>query len=257
MLKKLNPRRSPATFVAVIALIAALGGTAIAAGGLTATQKKQVKKIATKVFNGRIGGASVAHANTADTATKATTADTATKATTANTATKATSADTATKATSADTATKATSADTATKAATATDAANLGGVPASGYQQACQPGAIAADVYVKGSATFSSTYTSGGSLQDPFNCTGSAIKAQVKRSSAGVYLVDFPGVDPAGHLVATGNATVDSTSTQHPEDNVTYKLVLDAGLGRTVYQVEIATGAGTLVDREFSFSVDG
>jgi hypothetical protein len=248
MLRKLDPRRSPGTFVAVIALIAALGGTAIAAGGLTGTQKKQVRKIATKVFNGRIGGASVAHAGTADTATKATTADTATKATTADTATKATTA------TTADTATKATTATTATNA---TNATNLGGVPASGYQRACQPGAIAAHVYVKGSAAFSATYTSATPpLQAPFNCTGAATKVQVKRTGTGVYLVDFPGVDPASHLVATGTATVDSVSTQHPEDNVTYKLVFDAGLVRTVYQVEIATGAGTLVDREFSFSVD-
>lgn len=225
MLRKLNPRCSPATLVAVIALIAALGGTAIAAGGLTGTQKKQVRKIATKVFNSRIGGASVAHANTADKATKATTATTATKATTATTATNAT---------------------------------KLGGVSASGYQQACQAGAIAAHVYVKGSATFSSTYTSADPpLQDQFNCTRAATEVQVKRSATGVYLVDFPGVDPASHLVATGNETVDSTSTQHPEDVVTYKLVFDAGLGRTVYQVEIANGAGTLADREFSFSVDG
>ena len=248
MLRTLDPRRSPGTFVAVIALMAALGGTAIAAGGLTGKQKKQVRKIATKVFNGRIGGASVAHAGTADTATKATTADTATKATTADTATKAT---TATTATSAD------SADNADNATNATNAGSLGGVPASSYQRACQPGAIAAHVYVKGSATFSATYTSTTPpLQDPFNCTGAATKAQVKRTGTGVYLVDFPGVDPASNLVATGTATVDSAGTQHPEDNVTYKLVFDAGLGRTVYQVDIATGAGTLVDREFSFSVD-
>ena len=83
MLEKLNPRRSPATVVAIVALIAALGGTAIAAGGFTAKQKKQVKKIATKVFNSNISGATVAHAGSADTAAKATTANTASKATTA------------------------------------------------------------------------------------------------------------------------------------------------------------------------------
>jgi hypothetical protein len=96
MLEKLNPRRSPATVVAIVALIAALGGTAIAAGGLTGKQKKQVKKIATKVFNSNIGGASVAHAGSADTATKATKANEATKAsqaTKANEATKASNAD--------------------------------------------------------------------------------------------------------------------------------------------------------------------
>lgn len=248
MPKKLDPRRWHGTSIAVVALIAALGGSAIAAGSLTGTQKKQVRKIATKVFNGRIGGASVAHANTADTAARATTADTAAKATTAATATQATTAIDAE---------NAENADSANTAGSAGNAGNLGGFPASSYQRACQAGAIAAHVYVKGSATFSATYTtSASSLQDPFNCTGAATKAQVKRTGTGVYLVDFPGVDPASHLVATGTATVDSGATQHPEDNVTYKLVFDAGLGRTVYQVEIATGAGTLVDREFSFSVD-
>lgn len=88
MLEKLNPRRSPATVVAIAALIAALGGTAIAAGGFTAKQKKQVKKIATKVFDSNISGASVAHAGSADTASKASTANKADSATKANTATK-------------------------------------------------------------------------------------------------------------------------------------------------------------------------
>jgi hypothetical protein len=81
MLSKLNPRRSPTLVIAIVVLIAALAGTAVASGGLTGKQKKQVKKIATKVFNKKISGATVAnagHATTADTAT------TATKATTAN-----------------------------------------------------------------------------------------------------------------------------------------------------------------------------
>jgi hypothetical protein len=173
-----------------------------------------VRKIATKVFKGRIGGASVAHANTADTAAKATTADAAAKATTATTATQATMATTAI---------DAENADSANTANTATNAGNLGGLPASSYQRACQPGAIAAHVYVKGSATFSATYTSTTPpLQDPFNCTDAATKAQVKRTGTGVYMVDFPGVDPASNLVATGTATVDSAGTQHPEDNVTW-----------------------------------
>ena len=111
MLSKLNPRRSPGTVIAVIALVAALGGTAIAAGGLTGTQKKQTKKIATKVFNGKIGGASVAHAGTANSAVTATKATSAATATSANTAKHATTADTATKATTADTATKAADAE--------------------------------------------------------------------------------------------------------------------------------------------------
>jgi cytoskeletal protein RodZ len=124
MLRKLNPRRSPAMVVAVIALIAALGGSAIAAGGLTGTQKKQVRKISTKVFNSQIGGASVAHAGTADTATKATTATTATKATTATTATKATTA------------------DTATKAITAANAEKFDGQPSGAYQRKLKAGCL-------------------------------------------------------------------------------------------------------------------
>lgn len=120
MLSRLNPRRSPGTVIAVIALVAALGGTAIAAAGLNGKQKKQVGKIATKVFNKRIGGASVASANTANTA------KTADSAKTANSANTADSAKTATLATNAN------------HAATATDAEKLGGVPASQYQHVVQ-----------------------------------------------------------------------------------------------------------------------
>ncbi len=93
MLRRLNLRRSPAMVVAVIALIAALGGSAIAANGLTGTQKKQTRKIATRVFNSAIAGASVARAGVADTATNAKSAETATHAKSADTATHATNAD--------------------------------------------------------------------------------------------------------------------------------------------------------------------
>lgn len=98
-------RRSPAMLVAIIALVAALGGSAFAVGGLTGKQKKQVRKIATKVFNKQIGGASVAHASSADTASSAKTAN---------------------------------SAKTADTAKKATDAEKLGGLPASKYQQVIQ-----------------------------------------------------------------------------------------------------------------------
>ncbi|MGN6815745.1 MAG: hypothetical protein ACTHK3_06625 [Solirubrobacterales bacterium] len=97
--------------IAVIALVAALGGTAFAAGALTAKQKKQVGKIATNVFNKRIGSASVASANTANTANSASSAN---NAKTANTA------------------------KTATHADTAGNAEKLGGVPASQYQHVLQ-----------------------------------------------------------------------------------------------------------------------
>lgn len=91
--------RSKLTYANVMASLVVFlmlaGGTALAAGAFTGKQKKQVGKIATKVFNARIGGASVSHATTANTATKANEATKANSATTAATATKATSADTA------------------------------------------------------------------------------------------------------------------------------------------------------------------
>jgi hypothetical protein len=68
-------RPSPALIVAVLALVAALAGTAVAADPIatdSAVTKKKVKKIAKKqakkYFNANIGDASVAHADTADTA---------------------------------------------------------------------------------------------------------------------------------------------------------------------------------------------
>jgi len=78
----MSSRRSPATVVAVLALVAALAGTALA--GETATtsvSKKQTKKIAKKQAKKQIAalapGLSVAHADTADSATSADTADVA------------------------------------------------------------------------------------------------------------------------------------------------------------------------------------
>ncbi|HEX6666517.1 MAG TPA: hypothetical protein VF081_07970 [Solirubrobacterales bacterium] len=141
---KLRP--SPATVIAVIALVISLTGTAFAAGVFTKKQKKQVTTLATKVFDSKIGGASVKRAETAgtaETADKALTADKATeaaKATQALRATEATRADVATKAdeatraTEADTATEAAHADEATRATTAADADQLGGRPAGDYQ---------------------------------------------------------------------------------------------------------------------------
>jgi hypothetical protein len=87
---------SPALVVALIALIAALTGTAIAAGPDAFTRpvtKSQAKKIATKQANKAIdrrqAGLRVDHANTAASATKATSADMATSAVSAETATTA------------------------------------------------------------------------------------------------------------------------------------------------------------------------
>jgi hypothetical protein len=61
--------------IAVAALIVALAGTAFAAGVLSKKEKRQVGKIATKVFKKRIAQASVAHATGADTAATATNAE--------------------------------------------------------------------------------------------------------------------------------------------------------------------------------------
>jgi hypothetical protein len=137
------------------------------------------------------------------------------------------------------------------------DADLLDGQDSSKFQQACVTGAVAAHVYVKGSATFSASYTSGSSVQDKFNCSNSSPAAQVKRTGAGTYLVDFPGLAVGSNLlVAAGNVTVDSGGVQR-SDILSYKFVFDAGLGRTVAQVETADGAGTLEDREFSFALLG
>jgi hypothetical protein len=84
MLRKPKLRASPAMIVAILALIAALAGSAIASGGLTGTQKKQTTRIAKKVFKNGIGGASVAHAGSADTAIHASSADTARHASSAD-----------------------------------------------------------------------------------------------------------------------------------------------------------------------------
>jgi hypothetical protein len=72
-------RRSPAIIVAVLALVAAVAGTALADPDATtsALTKSKVKKIATKQINKLAPGLSVASANSAQTAQSATTAQTA------------------------------------------------------------------------------------------------------------------------------------------------------------------------------------
>ncbi len=129
--------RSKLTYANVMASLAVFlmlaGGTALAAGAFTGKQKKQVGKIATKVFNARIGGASVSHAataNTADTATKASEATKANSATTAATATKATSAE------------NAATADNATTANRAIDSEKFGGRIPAEYQRKLKAGCL-------------------------------------------------------------------------------------------------------------------
>jgi hypothetical protein len=65
-------RQSPALVIAIIALIAAFGGSALAGGPVN---KKKAKKIANNVVTQRAPGLSVAHAASADNATTAGTAN--------------------------------------------------------------------------------------------------------------------------------------------------------------------------------------
>jgi hypothetical protein len=100
----------------MVTLSLVLGGTAVAAS--TATHKD--KKADIKLIKKLAPTLSVKHANTANNATHATSADSATNATNATNAANATSA---------------TSATNATNATHATNADQLGGVPASSYEQ--------------------------------------------------------------------------------------------------------------------------
>jgi hypothetical protein len=73
---------SPGLLVGVLALVAAVAGTAVAGPGATtgALTKSKVKKIAAQQVNALAPGLSVAHARSADTATNATAADSAAQA---------------------------------------------------------------------------------------------------------------------------------------------------------------------------------
>jgi hypothetical protein len=73
-MKSLIRRQSPALVIAVVALIAALGGTAVAGGAIN---KKKAKNIANNVVTQRAPGLSVSHANTANSANSASSANTA------------------------------------------------------------------------------------------------------------------------------------------------------------------------------------
>jgi hypothetical protein len=143
----MRPRLSPATALALIALIVSLGGTAFAAGVFTKKQKKQVTALATKVFDSKIGAASVkraATAGSAETAAKATEALKAVEASRVTEAAKATQALRVPEAAKADFATSVAETARATQAATATeadrasttgDANGLGNQAAGSYQR--------------------------------------------------------------------------------------------------------------------------
>jgi hypothetical protein len=98
-----DSRPSPGLLLAVLALVAALAGTAVAGPGASTSKitKKKVAAIADQEINRLAPGLSVAHARSADTATNADHALSANTADSADSATHATSADSATQATSA------------------------------------------------------------------------------------------------------------------------------------------------------------
>jgi hypothetical protein len=243
--------------ISLLALVIATSGSAMAASTLISGDKliRKHSLSGNRVRDHTLSGRQInlAKLGTVPSASHASTADTANHVNSAGTATNANHASTADNATNAN---HAQSADTATDATTALNAQNLGGFPASAYQQACQVGSVAAELYVKGRATFSSTYTSSGT-QDAFNCTGGVV--EVKRTAIGVYDVHFGGLDSGAQLIAVGNQTVDPTGVQVNGGEITYKLVFDATLngggGGTVYQVRLDDASANTVDNEFSFAL--
>jgi hypothetical protein len=89
----------------------------------------------------------------------------------------------------ADNADQATNASNASNANHATNADDLGGVPASGYQQSCSHGSVFAFAPVAAAGNFSNTFTQ---LSNAFNCSGDRVFA--KRVNQGDYRVLICGV---------------------------------------------------------------
>lgn len=131
---------SPAAVIAIVALVFAVSGVAVALPGKNSVATKDIKKNAVttaKVKNGaineaKLGDGAVGTAKIGNDAVTGAKVNEATlgrvpSAATAETAAKATTADSAAKATSAETAAKATSAETATNAANASNAQQLQG----------------------------------------------------------------------------------------------------------------------------------
>ena len=89
-------------------------------------------------------------------------------------------------------ATSSTSATSATNAANATNAAQLGGIAASAYLKKCATGSIKGYVFIHGSASFPSTFTTDpAKVSSPYNCGAGTI--EVKRDGVGHYEVKFNG----------------------------------------------------------------
>src|SRR5262249_38502852 len=66
MLRRISRLNLRGLVLFAVGLIVVLGGTAIAAGALTKSEKRQVKAIAKNTFNSNIGNASVKHASDSD-----------------------------------------------------------------------------------------------------------------------------------------------------------------------------------------------
>jgi hypothetical protein len=84
----------------------------------------------------------------------------------------------------------------------ADNALALGGVPASGYQGSCKPGAIKGSLVIDTSAISSTTYTP----VTGFNCTGGAVQVR-KTATVGEYEVQFVGSDSGSALASAGTTT--------------------------------------------------
>jgi hypothetical protein len=224
-------RPSPGIVIAALALFVSLGGTALAVTSINGNQLKNRSVAGIKLEMHTITGTEV-NLNKLGKVPSAKHADSATNATNA---TNATSAGSATQATNAN---------------TANNALALGGIGPSGYQQSCDAGAVAGYAYVKGSSTFSGTYTSSAvAVPNQYNCSGGAV--EVRRVSTGIYDVAFPGLPTGGMLIGAGDETVDTSGHPVVAGTITYSLQADANM--TVYQVRRFNNASALTDGEFDF----
>jgi hypothetical protein len=169
-MKKVSRRTPSASMVvAVLALVVAASGTAVAAGSLANGDKLIAKNslsgnrlrkqsvTGTQVNLSKLG--KVPHAKQADNATNAANATNATNAAHATTADSATTATNATNATNATTATNATNATTATNAINATNATVAGGPAAWAHVSAAGAilagrGVVASNVHAEGAGTY-------------------------------------------------------------------------------------------------------
>ncbi len=196
-------RPSASMVVAVVALIAAIGGTAVAGGVLN---KKKVNKI----INKRARGLNVNSAKSADVAK------------------------------SADFAKKADNAD------------NLGGLPATAYQQSCKPGTIKGTLVV--SQTQVTALPSNGNFQNVvgFNCaapgnTTSSVQWR-RTAAAGEIRVRFvPNPDSGSSIVSTQNYVHQISSFARSDD--------PQAPGETVFDVIEADAAGGATGPSDGFSL--